>query len=220
MIAVALEPKDRTLLLKLLGMTGSAHDGEALNAMRMATALMVKCKVTWAELLGAAGSEMRGQRPQQRRQESNPGGSDFWDRYEQHRQSQQSGERASFEEALRRWSREMHGSVDLGRLWAEAMRAGGFNPDAAPDFTWPGSDGSTRTDHRTAMDEEKKSIAFARLRLDEILKRKRMDALKRQHFESIRAQHQRTGHINVAHRSQIDRAYYSQGWDEPLGPDK
>lgn len=40
-----------TRLSRLLGMTGSSHDGEALNAMRMANALLQKHRTNWAEIL-------------------------------------------------------------------------------------------------------------------------------------------------------------------------
>jgi hypothetical protein len=38
-------------LAKVLGMTGSAHDGEALAAARKANALMVAAGMTWDEIL-------------------------------------------------------------------------------------------------------------------------------------------------------------------------
>lgn len=43
----------RAMLAKLIGMTGSAHDGEALTAVRMANAYLQKHKLTWAEVLEA-----------------------------------------------------------------------------------------------------------------------------------------------------------------------
>ena len=43
---------DRDRLAKLLGMTGSAHDGEALNAARLASALVRQAGITWFDLLG------------------------------------------------------------------------------------------------------------------------------------------------------------------------
>lgn len=46
-----LPPDQRTRLTKLLGMTGSAHDGEALNALRLAQKLMGEAKVTWEDTL-------------------------------------------------------------------------------------------------------------------------------------------------------------------------
>jgi len=44
-------PADRLRLVRLLGMTGSKHDGEALNAMRMANKMLGENKTTWAEVL-------------------------------------------------------------------------------------------------------------------------------------------------------------------------
>lgn len=42
---------DRERLVKLLGMTGSAHDGEALNAIRLANTELQKAGATWETLL-------------------------------------------------------------------------------------------------------------------------------------------------------------------------
>lgn len=42
---------DRTRLIRLLGMTGSSSDGEALNAMRMAGKLIAELGLTWAQVL-------------------------------------------------------------------------------------------------------------------------------------------------------------------------
>ncbi len=42
---------DKDRLTKLLMMTTSPNDGEALNAIRMANEILVTAKVTWAELL-------------------------------------------------------------------------------------------------------------------------------------------------------------------------
>lgn len=39
------------LLIKLLAMTGSSHDSEALSAMRLANAQLAKAGVAWSELL-------------------------------------------------------------------------------------------------------------------------------------------------------------------------
>ncbi len=38
-------------LSRLLGMTGSNHDGEALNAIRAANAMLQKHRLTWPEVL-------------------------------------------------------------------------------------------------------------------------------------------------------------------------
>lgn len=42
---------DKKRLVKVLGMLGSRHDGEALNAARNAHAMLAHAKMTWAELL-------------------------------------------------------------------------------------------------------------------------------------------------------------------------
>jgi len=42
---------DRELLVKILGMAGSLHDGEALAAVRKAYALIRDAKTTWDELI-------------------------------------------------------------------------------------------------------------------------------------------------------------------------
>lgn len=218
---MALEPKDRAQLLKLLGMTGSEHDGEALNALRMALTLMKRCKVTWADLIGtpaksaddrlkdayeSAFGERPGARPQYR-YESTPagrsGGSDFFrDAWE--RAHRDHSEPDPFADMLKRAMGA--GGVDIMKLWTELQK----QADAGR------ADSTTRQAHEDLNTEEKRNVALARLRLDEILKRDRMDALKRQHFESIRSRHVATGYINPTHRSQIDRAYYTQGWDGPV----
>ena len=41
-------------LIKVLGMTGSVHDGEALAALRTAIKMMAAAKVSWADLLKPA----------------------------------------------------------------------------------------------------------------------------------------------------------------------
>lgn len=56
---MALPAKTRDRLQKLLGMTGSAHDGEALNALRLATTLMQQNGMTWAEVLAGAPAAAR-----------------------------------------------------------------------------------------------------------------------------------------------------------------
>lgn len=65
------------------------------------------------------------------------------------------------------------------------------------------------------LDREKQLIALARLRLDEILA-KFKDSRKLAHFEAIRAHHRATAYINPSHRAQIDRAWFSSGWDRPV----
>jgi hypothetical protein len=44
---------DMDRLIKILGMTGSSHDGEALAALRMAQKLMSSHGKTWKDLIGA-----------------------------------------------------------------------------------------------------------------------------------------------------------------------
>lgn len=45
----------RTRLIKIFGMTGSAHDGEAINALRCAQRLMQEANVTWEDMLHGNG---------------------------------------------------------------------------------------------------------------------------------------------------------------------
>jgi Protein of unknown function (DUF2786) len=47
-----LAPDIRDKLAKLLGMSQSSHDGEALNAVRLANRMLAKHKLTWREALG------------------------------------------------------------------------------------------------------------------------------------------------------------------------
>lgn len=46
-----LNPATRTRLAKLLGMTQSSHDGEALNAIRLANRVLAESKITWTDAL-------------------------------------------------------------------------------------------------------------------------------------------------------------------------
>jgi hypothetical protein len=52
-------PADRAKLAAVLGMIGSAHDGEALNAARLADRLVRQTGLTWRDIL----SEPPGQLP-------------------------------------------------------------------------------------------------------------------------------------------------------------
>jgi hypothetical protein len=45
------QPVDKTKLAKLLAMTTSTHDGEALNAIRMANSMLVVAGLTWTDVL-------------------------------------------------------------------------------------------------------------------------------------------------------------------------
>lgn len=56
-------PEDRSKVIKLLGMTGSDHSGEVLNAIRMANAHLVKNNMTWAQFCGAAPMSSRPATP-------------------------------------------------------------------------------------------------------------------------------------------------------------
>jgi hypothetical protein len=46
-----LNPQDRERLTKLIAMSTSPHDGEALAATRKANALLANAKLTWADIL-------------------------------------------------------------------------------------------------------------------------------------------------------------------------
>jgi len=48
-----MDQKTKTILIKMLGMTGSKHDGEALVAIRKANALLVENNLNWDQLLSS-----------------------------------------------------------------------------------------------------------------------------------------------------------------------
>lgn len=50
-----LSTPDTQKLAKLLGMLGSAHDGEALNAARKAHQLVIRHGASWSDVVGAPG---------------------------------------------------------------------------------------------------------------------------------------------------------------------
>jgi len=54
-------------LAAVLGMLGSAHDGEALNAARLAERMRRQAGVTWQELLAAYQQERASSPPPERR---------------------------------------------------------------------------------------------------------------------------------------------------------
>jgi hypothetical protein len=95
-------PLDLERLRKLLGMTGSSQDGEALNAMRMANKMLVENKLTWADVIpNRTVHEVRpGPRP------------DFWQR-----SAQDATDRAA--EAARR----------AGDIFQEELRKHRYNAD-------------------------------------------------------------------------------------------
>ena len=47
------DQKTKTILIKMLGMTTSSHDGEALVAIRKANALLVENNLNWDQLLSS-----------------------------------------------------------------------------------------------------------------------------------------------------------------------
>lgn len=145
----AIDAKTRTRLINLLGMTGSAGDGEALNAIRMATKLLKDLKLTWADVIGTG---------------------------------------------------------------APAPRTA--YPIREPDDFKPAGRSPMQHAH-DSLDPEKMAVATARLRLDKILAGK-MSAQKRAHFEAILSRHKFHGYISAEHRAQIDRAFFTSGWDEPV----
>ena len=51
---MALPPALADRLVKLLGMVGSEHDGEALNAARLADKVVREAGLTWANVIGTA----------------------------------------------------------------------------------------------------------------------------------------------------------------------
>ena len=53
---MSLPPAFAARLTKLLGMIGSAHDGEALNAARLADKLVREAGLTWANVIGTANA--------------------------------------------------------------------------------------------------------------------------------------------------------------------
>lgn len=153
------------LIVKVLGMTGSVHDGEALAAIRKANDLLKRAGVSWRDVIALPQVPAR------------PPGSVFRDWQREH-------------------ERQQHGQSE----WPSAYRS------------------PTREELERDLQVEKEKIlaANARQRLDDLLARGVADPLRRQHFESIRENHRRTGHINPAHRAQIDRAFFKRGWDRPL----
>jgi len=58
-----LGPGDLLRLRKLLAMTASDLDGEALNAMRMANAILTRAKVHWIEIFNAIENADAAKRP-------------------------------------------------------------------------------------------------------------------------------------------------------------
>jgi len=53
-------PEQKKRLVQLLGMLGSSHDGEVLNAAKMAQRHLGSMTMTWEEVLGGQGGEGGG----------------------------------------------------------------------------------------------------------------------------------------------------------------
>ena len=69
MPAMALSDSDRTRLARLLGMTGSQHDGEALNAARLAHRLIRERKTTWEQVISNAPEHQQSHHQQYQQQQ-------------------------------------------------------------------------------------------------------------------------------------------------------
>jgi hypothetical protein len=63
---------DRNHLVKLLNMTSSEHDAEALNAIRHADALLRRHGTTWVDLLTLPQGSARAPQPEARQQQPAP----------------------------------------------------------------------------------------------------------------------------------------------------
>jgi hypothetical protein len=50
-------PRQRTQLVKVLGMTGSAFDGEALSAARKAHRILTAAGLSWSDVIAPAGAD-------------------------------------------------------------------------------------------------------------------------------------------------------------------
>ena len=68
---------NRDQLIKLLNLTRSAYDAEALNAIRRANALLRKHRATWADLLALPQESAKARQPESTQaQQQRPRGSD------------------------------------------------------------------------------------------------------------------------------------------------
>src|SRR5690348_7385544 len=65
---------DRVRLAKVLGLLGSRHDGEVLQAARTAQLMIGQAKVTWSDLLGVKAGEEPAPLPQDDEAELKPKG--------------------------------------------------------------------------------------------------------------------------------------------------
>ena len=63
---------NRDQLIKLLNLTGSEYDAEALNAIRRANALLRKHRATWADLLARPQEPAKAQQPEPTQAQQRP----------------------------------------------------------------------------------------------------------------------------------------------------
>ena len=54
-----MDAKTKIILIKMLGMTGSKHDGEALVAIRKANAILIENNLSWEDLLTSSSQPSR-----------------------------------------------------------------------------------------------------------------------------------------------------------------
>lgn len=183
-------------LRKLMGMTTSEHDGEALNALRMANAILAKAKLTWADMLGTV-----------------PRGRDV---FTNTNPSKDSWTRSGFREYSREQAEEILRKAAGGN--AKSRAYDDIN-DLAEELAKANRE-SAQEHQRRQERNEATEVSNARLKLETILGEtgKPMSPAKRDYFEQIRGKHRESGYISSAHRAAIDRWYYQDGWDEPLKP--
>src|SRR5882757_8109493 len=67
---------NRAQLIKLLNLTGSEYDAEALNAIRRSNALLRKHRTTWADLLALPQEPAKARQPGPAQARQRPRGSD------------------------------------------------------------------------------------------------------------------------------------------------
>lgn len=75
-----MDPKSKSLFIKLMQMTTSSHDAECLVAIRKANALLAEANVNWEEFLAALDAQSRSSYmtpPSKRKQQAAP--SEFHD---------------------------------------------------------------------------------------------------------------------------------------------
>ena len=70
-----MDSKSKSLFIKLMMMTGSSHDAEALVAIRKANAILAEANVNWEEFLAALDQQSRSSYmtpPSKRKQTKDP----------------------------------------------------------------------------------------------------------------------------------------------------